>query len=241
MIKSIATLSFVVYLLVLFNLPGVGSSSGVAIAAILSVVFGFLSAFGFTLPSNFFEGVWNSIAVPLPQSPGSLATQMEMLSSLIRQDGLLALESKRKEIRDPDLRYFLKRILDGFESKDLVPLIETRMRARRERLDSAEQSLLRGASWLPVFGLIPSLLLISGTGASFGLSLCFLPFILVLLLQWFLESSISAKIHLWRMDSEIYHLILKEGVAGIQEGKNPEILRDRIRAIAGRPDAWAGA
>jgi flagellar motor component MotA len=241
MIKFIATLSFVVYLVVLFNRPGTGSAGGGAIAGILSVVFGFFPAFGFTLPSNFFDGVWNSIAAPLPQSPAGLAAQMEMLSTLIRQDGLLALESKRKEIRDSDLRYFLKRILDGFESKDLVPLIETRMRTRREHLDSAEQALLRGASWLPVFGLIPSLLLVSGAGAGFGLSLCFLPFIVVLLLQWFFESSITAKIHHWRMDSEIYHLILKEGVAGIQEGKNPEILRDRIRAIAGRPDAWAGS
>ena len=222
------------------------SESGFGFMILTSITFaiGSMSALFFSIPPGFFDSILGPIREALPSSPEALANQIESIAAVIRQDGLLALEGKRREIRNTGLKYLLKKIMDGFEAKDLIPLIENQKMRRRELVDEVASVLNRLSGFLPQVGLVQSLILISGilsqstrSKDAIGVAQAFLPFLMSLVLQMILESFGAQAISMKRTENELYFSVLEEGVVGIQKGENPELVRDRIRArITPRPN-----
>jgi flagellar motor component MotA len=237
MFKGIAFVLLGVFL----GLSVISGSSDSGFGFILLTAFTFAigcgSVFFFALPAGFVQSVMAPIRGTLPSQPETLAAQIESIATVIRQDGLLALEGKRREIRNSELRSLLKRIMDGFESKDLIPLIENQRVRRGELLDEASRVLDRFSGYLTQVGLVQSLILISvilsqsqKSKDAIGVAQAFLPFLIALISQIVLDSFGSQFISEKRDECELYFSVLEAGIVGIQKGENPELVRDRIRA-----------
>lgn len=236
MFKGLGFAGFAIFLLLstllLSSAPGGGFVLGVAFAVGLGTVSLFLLNVG---SGN--SGILKEISGASNLDPRELLNRIEEISTVIRQDGLLALESKRKEIRDPNLNYLLKRILDGFEGKDLIPWVLNQRDARMEGLRDLSDSLDRFLSQIPGLGLLSSLILMSGVLSRperskdlIGIAHVFLPFLIALGVQMLLDSEIGKRWNEARTRMDHYYAVLEAGVSGIQSGMNPELLSDRLRA-----------
>ena len=91
---------------------------------------------------------------------------------------------------------------------------------------------------IPTIGLIPSLWMMTmalssakaGAAGSAALAVVFLPFMIALLGQLILQSWFGSFFETLREENKLYFIILEEGLVGIQEGQNVELLRDRMKA-----------
>jgi flagellar motor component MotA len=233
MFKGVAILLFCGFLILSSWLQS-SSGSGVFFPLWLAAsLLGWASVWIMTLPKGFLRRVLAPLREALPQDSVSLARQMEAISKTVREEGLLALESRKKEFVDQNLRIYLKRIVEGFEAKDLLPMIRNQLQMRDELFGEAERGLSRCFSSLPTLGLIQSLMLISkgfGAAASMDLFQGFFPFLAALAIQTLLESTLLRWLSDERVEVVRYFSVLEEGVEGIQQGHHPELLGDRLRA-----------
>ncbi len=235
--KGFAVLALVAFLSLTSQASSAPPGALFFILILTALSLGFLAVFLFLMPPGFANEVWTPLKSPLPDSPESLARQLESIAAVIRQDGLLAIEGQRKDLRNPELRLLLKRIMDGFESKDLLPLIANQARKREELVDEASAVLRRFHGFLPQAGLIQSLILmvavLSGPRPGpqgIGMAHTLLPFGISLLFQIPIESWIENLLDQKKKESRLYFAVMEEGVTGIQVGQNPELLGDRIRS-----------
>jgi flagellar motor component MotA len=243
--KGFAVLALVAFLALTAQATSVPLGAPFMILTLIALSLGFLSVLLFLMPRDFLSEVWTPLRNPLPDSADSMARQLESIAAVIRQDGLLALESRRKDLRNPELRVLLKRIMDGFEGKDLLPLIANQARKREELADEASAVLRRFHGFLPQAGLIQSLILmvsvLSGPRPGpqgIGIAHALLPFGISLLLQIPIESWIEGFLEQKKKDARLYFAVLEEGIAGIQIGQNPELLGDRIRSRLSAAPVW---
>jgi flagellar motor component MotA len=196
------------------------------------------------MPEHFMDEVWSKSREALPMGLQKLSLELESISALVRQEGLFALESRRKDIRDPMLRYLLKKVMDGFEQAALVPIIRNQMDRRLELTLRSESVMERYFSLLPTVGLIPSLsmmmqALLPGKEGGAGLiAVSLLPFALSLLFQLLVQAWNGSFFEAQREDIRLYFSLLQEGLIGIQEGQNVELLRDRMRARSQVNPKW---
>jgi flagellar motor component MotA len=233
MFKGVAILLFCGFLILSSLLKETSGGSLFYPLWIAASVLGWASLGFMSLPQAFFRRVLGPVRAGVPQDSDSLARQMEAISKTVREEGLLALESRKKEFLDPNLRIYLKRIVEGFEAKDLAPMIRNQLQMREELFTEAEKGLARYFSFLPVLGLIQSLLLISkGIGANSAMNFFegFFPFLAALSIQTLLETTLFRWLSDERAEGLRYFSILEEGIEGIQQGHHPELLGDRLRA-----------
>jgi flagellar motor component MotA len=210
-----------------------------------STLIGCASVLLLSLPGRW-EGIRNVIGGWRNREVGELVAAIEEVTSVIRQDGLLALESRRKELKDQNLGYLLKKIMAGFEAKDLIPWIHSQRNLNRESIQILLEMSERFAGLVPATGLVSSLILLSGVLSApdrprelIGVAQTFIPFMITLALQVLLDSGLGKKFAELRVVSEQYYEILEIGVSGIQSGLNPELLSDRMRARIRTGLTWA--
>jgi len=205
-------------------------------ASLASVLFGCASLWLILIPEGA-SGFGLAFESALPQGARSLALQIGDVCSIIRQDGLLALEAKRKEIRDPHLAYLLKRILDGFESKELIPWVRNVSQSEEDRFRGFSSRVDRLIGSIPGVGLVASLILISGvlsdsgkTPGVVGIAQIFTPFLMALVIQILLDAVVSRRLLHRKAEVALYFSTLEDGIFGIQSGLNPELLTERLLA-----------
>ncbi len=218
--------------------PGLGFLFGAAVA----VSIGCASLLLMNLPNGIL-GTFQGLRGPQKLDARELIQRIEEVALIIRQDGLLALEARRKELKDPNLSYLLKRIMDGFEAKDLIPWIQNQKKLKLEQLQVMDDVSQRFTGLVPSLGLFSSLILISGvlSGSDrgpdlIGVAQVFTPFLLTLGVQVLLDSAFGKMQAELRIEFEHYFSTLESGISGIQSGLNPELLseRMRVRIQAGR-------
>jgi flagellar motor component MotA len=245
MFKGLGWIGFGVFVLMNTLLVQSGPGLGFFIGAAFVVILGCGSVFLLNLPDGFFK-IYKGLHSPMSLDASELVTRLEEISSLIRQDGLLALESRRKDLKDSNLSYLLKRIMDGFEAKDLIPWIQNQRKQKMEQLQVFEDVLDRVLGLLPSVGLVSSLILISGvlSGSDrgreiIGMAHVFTPFLMTLGVQLLLDSEFGKMRNEFQLQFEQYFSTLESGISGIQSGLNPELLSDRLRIRIQTGNSWA--
>ncbi len=98
---------------------------------------------------------------------------------------------------------------------------------------------------MPTLGLIPSLWMmmdylnqptkVSGPGS---LPTLFIPFLIALVAQMILSSLSGKFFDDLKEDVKLYYVVLEEGLSGIQEGMNSELLREKLTARYSQNPKW---
>ena len=172
-----------------------------------------------------------------------LVDQLVDLAMLARQSGLLALEEKAEEIKDPFLKQSVLMIVDASDPDKVRDMLEKQMEDMIARHDEAAGLYEKASSYAPAFGMIGTLIglinmlkgldLGGGGGASsLGQDMS------VALITTFYGSGfanifcqpIAKKLRVREAEEELYCATVIEGLMGIQAGENPKMLREHLLA-----------
>jgi chemotaxis protein MotA len=245
MFKSLGIVSCAVYLVIASQMGGFSPGFSIWFLSFLVMLAGTVAVMGLTAPPDVTRGAMKLIKEALPLSHEKLIAELEEIALITRRDGLLALESKRKELKEPLLRLLLKRIVEGFEKAQILPLLRNQAVRRAELIRTCEIFSERVYALLPVVGLIPSLFMIidylsrpEKVPAPGSLPTVFLPFLLSLVMQM-LGTAWSGRFFDEIKESvKLYYVLMEEGVSGIQDGVNSEMIRDRLNARLADSPQW---
>ena len=193
----------------------------------------FLSGFNMSGKLIFFIGKKYNIP--------KLVDQLVDLAMLARQSGLLALEEKAEEIKDPFLKQSVLMIVDASDPDKVRDMLEKQMDDMIARHDEAAGLYEKASSYAPAFGMIGTLIglinmlkglnLDGGGGASsLGADMS------VALITTFYGSGfanifcqpIAKKLRVREAEEELYCSTVIEGLMGIQAGENPKMLREHL-------------
>lgn len=172
---------------------------------------------------------------------GGLAKQLVDYASVARRDGVLALEGRLGEVKDPFLRRALQFVVDGVDANVTRDTLEGAIDAEFEENEVGAKVWESMGGFAPTVGILGAVLglihvmenlndpsklgggiatafvaTVYGVGAA---NLFFLPF----------ATKIKRKL---KLEKERKTLIA-EGVLSIQEGVNPRVLEEKLRAYTG--------
>ena len=170
-----------------------------------------------------------------------LMTQIVELATIARRDGVLALEGKLQEVKDPFLKRSLGFLVDGVEASVARTALETEIEIEAEELVVSSKMYEAFGGFAPTVGVLGAVLglihvmenlndpskLGPGIAGAFSATvygvgsanLIFLP----------LANKLKRKAG---MEKE-RKVLIAEGVLSIQEGLNPRILEEKLKAFAG--------
>lgn len=244
MIKSLGAVCLIAFLIFSHTLAGFSLGFPALFLSVLAITFGLVGVIFLTMPSEARDGGWALIRESLPMSVAHLESTLSDLSAQIRKDGLLSLEGKRKEINDSFLRYLLKKVMDGFEKAQTLPLIRNQAVRRAELIRANEIFMDRVASLIAVIGLVPALWTITralssqGGATSDALSVALIPFLMSIVLQLIAQAHYGKFFDELKEEVKLYYVVMEEGLSGIHDGQNPELLRDRMKARFVKAPVW---
>lgn len=170
----------------------------------------------------------------------AMVEQMVDLAMLARQSGLLALEEKAAEIKDPFFRQGVLMIVDASDADKVRYLLELEMDNMSERHDEAAGLYEKGSDYAPAFGMIGTLIglinmlmelnMESGTQSNLGssMSVALITTFYGCMLSNLLFKPIAKKLRVRQAEEELYCSLIVEGVLAIQAGENPKYIREQL-------------
>ncbi len=172
---------------------------------------------------------------------GDLARQLVEYASVARRDGVLALEGRLAEVQDPFLRRALQFVVDGVDANVTRSTLESAIDAEFEENAAGAKIWESAGGFAPTVGILGAVLglihvmenlndpskLGGGIATAFvatvygvgSANLLFLPF----------AAKIKRKLGIERERKNL----IAEGVLSIQEGINPRVLEEKLRAFIG--------
>jgi chemotaxis protein MotA len=159
---SIAGLAVALAGIVLGQLAEGGSPASLAQGAALLIVVG--GTFGATMLQHrlpvFMAGMrmaaW--VVTPPPTRARELISLLSEWSAISRKDGVLALERRLDEVRDPFLRNGLQLLVDGLEPDKIRDALEIEIQGFEERLGAAARVWEAAGGYAPTIGIIGAVL-----------------------------------------------------------------------------------
>ena len=165
------------------------------------------------------------------------------LALIARQSGLLALEEKAEEIKEPFFKQAVVMIVDANDPDKVRASLERQVEDMMNRHEEAKGLYVKGSALAPAFGMIGTLvglvnmlkgMDLSGSGGASTLG----QDMGVALITTFYGSAMSnvlfhpiaQKLTIKDNEEVLYCSIIIEGVIAIQSGDNPKVIRERLLA-----------
>ena len=172
-----------------------------------------------------------------------LVDQLVDLAMVARQSGLLALEEKAEELKDPFLKQSVLMIVDANDPDKVRLILERELENMMTRHDTAAGLYEKGSSYGPAFGMIGTLvglinmlkgLDLGGGGGSSSLgqdmSVALITTFYGCIMANVFFNPIAKKLRIRQDEEELYCSTIIEGIIAIQAGENPKYLRERLLA-----------
>ena len=170
-----------------------------------------------------------------------LVDQLVDLAMVARQSGLLALEEKAEEIKDPFLKQSLLMIVDANDRVRV--LLERELENQMTRHDQVAGLYEKGSAYAPAFGMIGTLVglvnMLKGMdlGSSDGAATLGQDMGVALITTFYgsvlsnlIFHPIAKKLRIRQDEEELYCSTIIEGIIAIQAGENPKYLREHLLA-----------
>lgn len=172
-----------------------------------------------------------------------LVDQLVDLAMVARQSGLLALEEKAEEIKDPFFRQSVLMIVDANDPDKVRFVLERELENMMTRHDEVAGLYEKASAYAPAFGMIGTLVglvnmlkgldLSGGGGASSmgeDMSVALITTFYGSVLSNLVFHPIAKKLRIRQDEEELYCSTIIEGIIAIQAGENPKYLREHLLA-----------
>jgi chemotaxis protein MotA len=171
------------------------------------------------------------------------------IASIVRKDGLLAVEPVRGSIRDPLFKRTIKFVIDGFEPASIREIIDTEIEQGLEDDENAAKVFEGAGSYAPTIGIIGAVLGLihvmtmlnepskigEGIAVAFVATLYGLGLANLVLLPW------GSKLRRRASQKAVARQIVKMGIVGIQEGMSPGFLQEKLETYLHQSAKGAGS
>ena len=171
----------------------------------------------------------------------AVTKQIVELASVARRDGVLALEGKLSEIEDPFLKKALTYVVDGVDASVTRSSLEASIEAEHSENMMGAKVWEAAGGYSPTIGIIGAVLglihvmenLSDPSKLGGGIAVAFVATVYGVatanLIYLPLASKLKRKLAL-AMERKV---VITEGVLAIQEGLNPRVLEEKLRALTG--------
>jgi chemotaxis protein MotA len=170
-----------------------------------------------------------------------MMAQIIELATIARRDGVLALEGKLAEVKDPFLKRSLGFLVDGVEASVARTALETEIEVEAEEHTAAAKFWENMGAFAPTVGVLGAVLglihvmenlndpskLGPGIATAFVATVYGVGFANLVFLP--IANKLKRKIGI----SKERKTLIAEGVLSIQEGLNPRILEEKLKSFAG--------
>jgi chemotaxis protein MotA len=174
-------------------------------------------------------------------SSGVLVDEITQYAFTARKDGILALEQVLPKVADPFLKQALGMAVDGMDSKDMRENLELILGRLDEEGEKPAKVWEAAGGYSPTIGIIGAVMGlihvmqnlsdVSKVGA--GIAVAFVATIYGVALANILFLPASAKLKLFHKEEMARLELMMEGALAIQQGQNPNLIRDKLRGMGG--------
>lgn len=170
-----------------------------------------------------------------------LMTQLVELATVARRDGVLALEGKLQEIKDPFLKRSLGFLVDGVEASVARTALETEIEIEAEELVVSAKVYEAFGGFAPTVGVLGAVLglihvmenLSDPSKLGPGIATAFSATVYGVGSANLIALPLANKLKRKAAMEKERKVLIAEGVLSIQEGLNPRILEEKLKAFAG--------
>ncbi len=196
------------------------------------------------------------VLFPTKYNPLEYIAQIVDLAKEARVNGLLSLEGKLEETKDPFLKSSMMLVVDAVEPEKVKRLLETELEYLDERHAQDRAFYDKAAAYAPAFGMIGTLMGLVNLLKSLDDPNAIAPAMALALVTTFygtifanlIFSPISNKLKVRHDEEYLCKLIIVEGVESIQAGDNPRFVEEKLTQLVpgfllkkGLPGGGAGA
>lgn len=171
-----------------------------------------------------------------------LIEELVSIASLARKDGILALESKVKEIKNPFFANNLRHIVDGYDPLVLKEMMEDRISMEEEEGTAIAKVWETAGGFSPTIGIIGAVLGLIHVMSNMkdtdklgaGISVAFVATVYGVGAANLILIPIGNKLKKIAKEEAIELQLIATGLLGIQSGLNPRIIEDRLNNLLGQ-------
>jgi chemotaxis protein MotA len=173
----------------------------------------------------------------------AVTRQIVELASIARRDGVLALEGKLAEVEDPFLRRALSYVVDGVDATVTRSSLEAAIEAEHTENMMGAKVWEAAGGYAPTIGIIGAVLglihvmenLSDPSKLGGGIAVAFVATVYGVASANILFLPAANKLKRKLALAMERKVVITEGVLAIQEGLNPRVLEEKLRALTGEP------
>jgi len=175
----------------------------------------------------------------------ALIAQIVEFASVARRDGVLALEQRLTEVEDPFMKRALSFIVDGVDASVTREALEAEIEASFEHDEIGAKIFESAGGFAPTVGILGAVLglihvmnnLSDPSKLGPGIAVAFVATVYGVGLANLLLLPLAAKIKRKAQIEQHRKNLIADGLLGIQDGLNPRVLEEKLRAAAGLKSA----
>lgn len=172
-------------------------------------------------------------------APTELIDRTIEFSNIARKEGILALEAKLKEVKDPFFAKGLQCVVDGFSAETVRGILELDAEWSHARHVTGKKILECAASMGPAFGMIATLMglvqmlasLSDPSGIGAGMAVALVGTFYGATIANAICLPLAGKLDLRAKEELLIRAMMIDGVLAIQAGEKPTIIRERLAAF----------
>lgn len=187
-------------------------------------------------------GVVMKSVFPVSYSMNDEIIRFTDFAKVAKREGLLALEQKCQDLKEPFLEKALQLLVDGTAAEPLRAIMETEIDSIRERHSNGRGVLEAMATAAPAFGMIGTLIglimmlqeLDDPSNIGVGMATALITTFYGVLLANLIFAPMAGKLEYRSKEELIIKEMMMEGVLSLQAGDSPYIVADKLRAFIAR-------
>lgn len=170
-----------------------------------------------------------------------IATEIVELAGIARRDGVLALEGRIAQLKDPFLARALGFVVDGLDPAVTRDTLESEIYAELEENGVGAKVWETAGGFAPTIGIIGAVLglihvmenLNDPSKLGGGIATAFVATVYGVGIANIVFLPVANKLKRRLMQEKERKTMIAEGVLAIQEGLNPRVLEEKLRALSG--------
>lgn len=179
------------------------------------------------------------VLFPTKYNPLDYIAQIVELAKEARINGLLSLESKLEDTKDPFLKSSMMLVVDAVEPEKVKRLLETELDYLDERHAQDRAFYDKAAAYSPAFGMIGTLMglvnllkeLNDPDKIAPAMALALVTTFYGTILANLIFTPISNKLRVRHEEEYLCKMIIAEGVESIQAGDNPRFVEEKLTQL----------
>ena len=212
------------------------------IPSVAIVIGGVIAALMVSFPLKSFTKIPKHLKIilfPTKYDPREYIAQIVELAKIARVNGLLALEGKLEETKDPFLKNSVMLVVDAVEPEKVKQLLATELEYLDERHAQDRAFYDKGSAYSPAFGMIGTLMGLINLLKKLDDPNAVAPAMAVALVTTFygtilanvIFTPISNKLKMRHEEEYLCKLIIAEGVESIQAGDSPRFVEEKLTQL----------